>query len=70
MLLLPTALLYENPPGAWPGEGEVAQERTMWASGGLHRPVVHQATGMISVQLDVSLAEAKVRFSNDVNNLR
>ncbi|NUP21271.1 MAG: ANTAR domain-containing protein [Streptomyces sp.] len=59
---LTTALLYGNPPGAWPGDGEVTQERTMWASGGLHRPVVHQATGMISVQLDVSLAEALVRL--------
>ncbi|MGC9543489.1 ANTAR domain-containing protein [Streptomyces sp. UG1] len=59
---LTAALLGENPPETWPGEGETARERTMWASGGLYRPVVHQATGMISVQLDVPLAEALVRL--------
>jgi len=32
-----------------------------WPSG-LHRPVVHQATGMISIQLDVTMEEALVRL--------
>ncbi|MFR0354704.1 ANTAR domain-containing protein [Streptomyces sediminimaris] len=59
---LTAALLGRNPPETWPGEGEVPQGRTMWASDGMHRPVVHQATGMVSVQLDVSLAEALARL--------
>ncbi|MFJ6085826.1 ANTAR domain-containing protein [Streptomyces sp. NPDC092369] len=33
-----------------------------WPGDGLHRAVVHQATGMISVQLDIPLAEALVRL--------
>ncbi|MFJ4785580.1 ANTAR domain-containing protein [Streptomyces sp. NPDC088794] len=33
-----------------------------WPADGLHRAVVHQATGMISVQLDIPLAEALVRL--------
>ncbi|MHC3469535.1 ANTAR domain-containing protein [Streptomyces sp. 7R007] len=59
---LTAALLRQSPSEVWPGEGETAQQRTMWATDGLHRPVVHQATGMVSVQLDVSLAEALVRL--------
>lgn len=33
-----------------------------WPADGLHRAVVHQATGMISVQLDIPLTEALVRL--------
>jgi len=40
--------------GAEPGPG--------WAAPTTHRAEVHQATGMISVQLEVSLAEALVRL--------
>jgi hypothetical protein len=59
---LTAALLNQTPHGQWSAEDEMVHNRTMWLSEGLHRPVVHQATGMISVQLDVSLAEALVRL--------
>jgi hypothetical protein len=42
-----------------PQEGE---PRAGWAQPATHRAEVHQATGMISAQLDVSLAEALVRL--------
>jgi hypothetical protein len=45
--------------------GRAAQDggrRAGWAQPVTHRAEVHQATGMISVQLDVSLAEALVRL--------
>lgn len=49
-------LHYWSPPNA---DGE---PRPGWAQPATHRAEVHQATGMISVQLDVSLAEALVRL--------
>ena len=36
--------------------------RPGWEQPATYRPDVHQATGMISVQLEVSLAEALVRL--------
>jgi hypothetical protein len=55
-------LLYRTPPD--PGRTE-AGPSAPWpdeAHPGTYRPEVHQATGMISVQLDVPLAEALVRL--------
>jgi ANTAR domain len=58
-----TVLLLHRAP-AEPGRtvAEWSQPRPGWASPATHRPEVHQATGMISVQLGVSLAEALVRL--------
>ncbi|WP_223189147.1 ANTAR domain-containing protein [Streptomyces sp. TRM68416] len=47
----------DGPNGDVPGLGVLPQ----WPSG-LHRPAVHQATGMISVQLGVSMEEALLRL--------
>ncbi|MGP9019928.1 GAF and ANTAR domain-containing protein [Streptomyces sp. BR1] len=44
------------------GNGQAASGTVTGAPRELHRAVVHQATGMISVQLDVSLAEAMLRL--------
>lgn len=42
--------------------GRGADQGLPWPADGLHRAVVHQATGMISVQLGIPLAEALVRL--------
>jgi hypothetical protein len=48
---------HNGPNGDVPGLGALPERLP-----GLHRAVVHQATGMISVQLDVSMAEALLRL--------
>jgi GAF domain len=53
-------LLHSAPPG--PGRTEAGQGAPQAAQPTTFRPEVHQATGMISVQLDVPLAEALVRL--------
>ena len=55
-------LLYRAPPGPGRIEAEPSAPRPDWAQPTTYRPEVHQATGMISVQLEVSLAEALVRL--------
>jgi GAF domain-containing protein len=58
-----TVLLLHRAPGA-PGRtfAEWSQPRPGWAAPATHRAEVHQATGMVSVQLGVPLAEALVRL--------
>ncbi|GGV37656.1 ANTAR domain-containing protein [Streptomyces spectabilis] len=56
---LTAALL--NGHGPTNGNGTRGGE-AVWPPDGLHRAVVHQATGMISVQLGVTLVEALVRL--------
>jgi len=58
VLLLHGAPVGDGGDGVLLGEGR----RGGWAGPGTHRAEVHQATGMVSVQLDVSLAEALVRL--------
>ena len=56
-------LLHRVPTGS--GAEDAAPElgpRPGWAQPAIHRAEVHQATGMISIQLNVSLAEALVRL--------
>ncbi|MFE9538536.1 ANTAR domain-containing protein [Streptomyces sp. NPDC006691] len=53
------------------GNPSAAPESAAAVPGEIHRAVVHQATGMVSVQLDVSLADALLRmrafaYSRDV----
>ncbi|MFE4855953.1 ANTAR domain-containing protein [Streptomyces sp. NPDC056670] len=53
------------------GSAQAASGTVTGAPGELHRAVVHQATGMVSAQLEVSLAEALLRlrafaFSRDL----
>jgi hypothetical protein len=55
-------LLHRAPPEPGRIEAEPSPPRPNGAQPGTHRPEVHQATGMVSVQLDVSLAEALVRL--------
>jgi hypothetical protein len=55
-------LLYRAPPDPGRIGAGSGAPRPNWAQPGTYRPEVHQATGMISVQLDVSLAEALVRL--------
>ena len=57
-------LLYRAPPDPDPGRAEDGWSARPpdEAQSTTYRPEVHQATGMISVQLDVSLAEALVRL--------
>jgi hypothetical protein len=57
-------LLYQAPPDTDtdPVEAEPGAPQPDRALPVTFRPEVHQATGMISVQLDVSLAEALVRL--------
>jgi hypothetical protein len=55
-------LLHRAPPDSGRTEAQWSAPRPGWAQPPTHRAEVHQATGMISVQLDVSLAEALVRL--------
>lgn len=57
-------LLHREPPDAGRGEAQAegSVPRPGWAQPPTHRAEVHQATGMISVQLEVSLAEALARL--------
>jgi hypothetical protein len=55
-------LLYRAPPDLGHTETGPDATRPDRAQQATYRPEVHQATGMISVQLDVSLAEALVRL--------
>jgi hypothetical protein len=55
-------LLYRAPSAPGRVEAGSGAPRPDPAQPGTYRPEVHQATGMISVQLDVSLAEALVRL--------
>jgi hypothetical protein len=55
-------LLHRAPPDPGHIEPEPGAPRPDRALPGTFRPEVHQATGMISVQLDVPLAEALVRL--------
>jgi hypothetical protein len=55
-------LLYRAPPDPGRTEAEPSAPRPDGALPTTYRPEVHQATGMISVQLDVPLAEALVRL--------
>ncbi len=55
-------LLHRAPPDPGRIETEPSAPRPDWAQPTTYRPEVHQATGMISVQLEVSLAEALVRL--------
>jgi hypothetical protein len=61
-----TLLLLRHAPGdagdAGDGARQSGRPRPGWAQPSTYRPEVHQATGMISVQLDVSLSEALVRL--------
>jgi len=50
------------PGGSDPDPGSGNRPRPGWAGPPTHRAEVHQATGMVSVQLGVSLAEALVRL--------
>ncbi|QCX74181.1 hypothetical protein C9F11_02390 [Streptomyces sp. YIM 121038] len=56
---LTAALMNGNGPTHGGNTGDDGQ---LWPIDGLHRAVVHQATGMISVQLGVSMVEALVRL--------
>ena len=58
---IPILLLDDTPddPGRIEAEPSPSPDRAQPAT---YRPEIHQATGMISVQLDVSLAEALVRL--------
>ena len=55
-------LLYRAPADPDRAEAEPSAPQPDRAQQETYRPEVHQATGMISVQLDVSLAEALVRL--------
>lgn len=55
-------LLHWAPADGGDGASREGGRRAGWAQPVTHRAQVHQATGMISVQLDVSLAEALVRL--------
>jgi hypothetical protein len=55
-------LLHRASPETRRIEAEPSAPRPDWAQSTTYRPEVHQATGMISVQLEVSLAEALVRL--------
>jgi hypothetical protein len=55
-------LLHRASPDSGFSEAGSSAPRPDGAHQGTYRPEVHQATGMISVQLDVSLAEALVRL--------
>ncbi|GHB58915.1 GAF domain-containing protein [Streptomyces xanthochromogenes] len=54
-----TGLLLEHDGG---GDGPAVSGSVTGVPRELHRAVVHQATGMVSVQLDVSLADALLRL--------
>jgi hypothetical protein len=57
-----TVLLLDRAPSDTDAAPEGSGPRPGWARPATHRAEVHQATGMISVQLDVSLAETLVRL--------
>ncbi|MFJ4714096.1 ANTAR domain-containing protein [Streptomyces sp. NPDC088785] len=59
--LITTLLGEPRAPGEDPGDDGSDGDRP-WPAEGLHRAVVHQATGMVSVQLGTSLANALVRL--------
>ncbi|WP_420033270.1 GAF and ANTAR domain-containing protein [Streptomyces sp. cg28] len=56
---LTATLLNRRDPAGQNGAGD---DGALWPTAGLHRAVVHQATGMISIQLGTTLEEALVRL--------
>ncbi|HEV2637174.1 MAG TPA: GAF and ANTAR domain-containing protein [Actinocrinis sp.] len=55
-------LLHCEPSSQDPGQGAWKPPRPGWEQPATHRAEVHQATGVLSVQLSVPLAEALVRL--------
>lgn len=61
-LALADALTLALLPSQWPEEDDCDRPGPGWARPATYRAEVHQATGMVSVQLEISLADALVRL--------